>query len=149
MSVLKLQIPIRKLKKSDYNKKYLNLLEQLTDCPQLSLTQFESIYEQLSENHSIYVIEKDNIIVTTITLMREVKFIHGGKYVLHIEDVVVDKNYRGLGYGKKILQHALQYAKDNTCYKIILNCALECEHFYHKLGFKSKNIEMSQYLSMG
>ncbi len=138
---------IRKLQQSDYDKDYLNLLGQLTDCPQLSSSQFKSICEQLSRNHIIYVIEQDSKIVASITLIREPKFIHGGKSVLHIEDVVVDKNSRGLGYGKKILQHALQYAKDTGCYKIILNCALECEHFYHKLGFKSKNIEMSQYLS--
>ena len=138
---------IRKLKLSDYDKDYLNLLGQLTDCPKISLSQFKSICDQLSKNHIINVIEHDSKIVASITLLREPKFIHGGKAVLHIEDVVVDKNYRGQGFGKKLLQEAIQYAKDTGCYKIILNCDLECEHFYHKLGFKSKNIEMSQYLS--
>nr|QFG73834.1 MAG: acetyltransferase (GNAT) family protein [Megaviridae environmental sample] len=136
---------IRKLEPSDYNKNYLNLLKQLSDCPDLSPSEFELIYNQLDINHNIYIIEHDNKIIASITLIREPKFIHG-KAVLHIEDVIVDENSRNLGYGKQLLEFALQYAKDTDCYKTILNCNPIYKDFYEKFGFKCKNIEMAHYI---
>jgi glucosamine-phosphate N-acetyltransferase len=54
-----------------------------------------------------------------------------------IEDVVIDKNYRGLGYGKLLIDFLVKFGKEKTtCYKIVLNCTQENLEFYHKCGFK-------------
>ena len=71
--------------------------------------------------------------------------IHNFKNVGHIEDIVVNRNSRGKGYGKIIIKYLINESKNLNCYKIILNCSNECKLFYKKLGFKNKNNEMSYY----
>ena len=61
-------------------------------------------------------------------------------------DVVVDKNIRGYGLGKKIIDKAIQYAKNQGCYKIILDCNKDNIKFYEKCGFTHKEYEMVIYL---
>ena len=70
------------------------------------------------------------------TLLIETKFIHNGGKVGHIEDVVVDKKHQRKGIGEKIIIYFLRYAKDQGCYKTILDCTDEVKPFYEKLGFK-------------
>ena len=38
-----------------------------------------------------------------------------------IEDVVVDKNERGKGIGKLLIEHLINFSKSKSCDKIILN----------------------------
>jgi glucosamine-phosphate N-acetyltransferase len=75
-------------------------------------------------------------VVGSTTLLIETKFIHNGGKVGHIEDVVVDKEYQKKGIGEKIIMYLLRYAKDQGCYKTILDCTDEVKPFYEKLGFK-------------
>jgi glucosamine-phosphate N-acetyltransferase len=63
----------------------------------------------------------------------------------HIEDIIVDKEFRGNGYGKYIINYLIKYAKNNNCYKIILNTDEKNLKFYQKCGFKKTNIEMGIY----
>ena len=63
----------------------------------------------------------------------------------HIEDIVVDTKYRGMGLGKKIITHLTERAKELECYKIILDCAEKNTEFYQKCGFSIKGIQMSIY----
>lgn len=50
----------------------------------------------------------------------------------HIEDVVVDENYRGIGIGRKMVEYAVNYAKSCNCYKVILDCNASNVEFYKK-----------------
>ncbi|MCB0280639.1 MAG: GNAT family N-acetyltransferase [Calditrichaeota bacterium] len=55
-----------------------------------------------------------------------------------IENVVTHTNYRGLGYGKKVLDHALRHAWKNNCYKVVLTTSRLTEDifkFYESVGF--------------
>ena len=53
-----------------------------------------------------------------------------------IEDIVVDKDYRGLHLGKRIIEKLVMIgSNDYHCYKIILNCLDEKIGFYEKCGF--------------
>jgi len=137
----------RKLKASDYYKGYLSLLEQLTvvDKNKITYDMFEKIINKM--NSSIYVIESKGQIVTSGTLVIEDKIIHGISKVGHIEDIIVDKNYRGHGLGKKIVDKLVEISKENGCYKTILNCSNDMVAFYEKNGFKQKNVEMSYYFN--
>ena len=134
---------IRRLRITDYEKGYLSLLKQLTQVGNMNQTDFEICFDKLNTN--VYVIELDGIIVASGTLYIEHKFIHQGSSVGHIEDIVVDNNYRGKNLGKEILHHLINIAQINKCYKIILNCEPKLEKFYEKFGFTKKNIEMSKY----
>ena len=97
----------RNLQKNDYNKKYFDLLSQLTEVnkEKISFVDFCNFIDKLNENHHIIVIIHNNKIVASGTLLIEDKIIHGMSKVGHIEDIVVDSNSRGLGLGKKIISY--------------------------------------------
>ena len=64
------------------------------------------------------------------------KFYRNCKNVGHIEDIIIDKEYRGQGLSKLIINKLLESAKEKECYKIILNCKDEYVGYYQKMGFK-------------
>ena len=59
-----------------------------------------------------------------------------------IEDVVVDKNERGKGIGKLLIEHLINFSKSKSCDKIILNSKESNMPFYNKLGFVQNEIQM-------
>ena len=59
-----------------------------------------------------------------------------------IEDVVVDKNERGKGIGKLLIEHLINFSKSKSRDKIILNSKESNIPFYNKLGFVQNEIQM-------
>lgn len=133
---------IRVLNENDYHLQYINLLQQLTTVGKISFEDFKSFCQK---NHNIYVIEHDNIIIATITLLIEEKIIHEFGKVGHIEDVVIHENYRNRGIGKQMVTFATKLAKDEGCYKVILNCSNKNVVFYENCGYEKKEYEMAKY----
>jgi glucosamine-phosphate N-acetyltransferase len=86
-------------------------------------------------------------IVASGTLFLEPKLIHGASYVGHIEDIVVHEAYRQHGIAKAIMQRLTEYAVQKNCYKIILDCAIELEPFYERLGFEKRGTQMAKYFT--
>jgi glucosamine-phosphate N-acetyltransferase len=80
-------------------------------------------------------------IVGLVSFFVEPKFYHGGKSVLHIEDLIVKKEYQGKGIGKVLVKEIIKLFS-SSCYKVILNCSDEVVSFYEKLGFKRSGNEM-------
>lgn len=149
-SIKETNFVIRPLIYNDYNKNYLFLLKQLTqlDPEQINNDVFNHFVDSLNPKHTIVVVENmdTNKIVGTITTMIEHKIIHNMGFVCHIEDVVVDEKYRGYGLGKLLLETAIQYAKENKCYKTILDCSDNNVGFYEKNGvFEVKGRCMALY----
>ena len=133
-------VNFRKLQKDDYDKNYLELLEQLTVVGKYDREKFEKIFNSI--NSFIYVLENDNKIIVTGTLLLEQKFIHQGKCVGHIEDIVIHKDYINQGYGQDLIKFLINEAKNMNCYKVILDCYPEFENFYNKNNFKKSGIQM-------
>ena len=135
---------IRHLESMDFNKNYLHLLEQLTkvDKEKITFEKFKNFVDNLNKNHKIIVIEFNNKIVATGTVLIENKIIHGLSKVAHIEDIVVDKESRGMGLGKKLISFLIDIAEKEKCYKVILNCKKEYIKFYEKCGLKNHAIQM-------
>lgn len=55
-----------------------------------------------------------------------------------VENVVTDKDYRGQGLGRKVMERAIEFARQKNCYKVILESASfrkEAHQFYKNLGF--------------
>jgi glucosamine-phosphate N-acetyltransferase len=129
---------IRKLKKDDLQKGFLTTLDSLKQASNIEAKKAEEIFEKINSNpnHIIAVAEVEGKIVGATTLLIEPKFIHGGGLVGHIEDVVVDENYQGQRIGEKIMKYLLEIAKNQGCYKTILDCTDDVKQFYEKLGFK-------------
>ncbi len=131
-------ITIRKLQKDDLWNGFLLTLDSLRQASNIDKKTAEKIFDKINSNpdHIIAVAVIEGKIVGSTTLLIETKFIHNGGKVGHIEDVVVDKEYQRKGIGEKIITYLLRYAKDQGCYKTILDCVDDVKPFYEKLGFK-------------
>lgn len=92
---------------------------------------------QVSNKTCLVFVDSDNKYkaVATGSVILEEKLIHNGGKVAHVEDVVVDEQYRGRGIGAIVMDRLEYVAKQHQCYKIILNCSQENEEFYSKLGY--------------
>ena len=129
---------IRKIRKEDLENGFLTTLDSLRKTSDIDKNKAEEIFEKINSNpdYLIAIAEMDGKVVGSTTLLIEQKFIHKGGLVGHIEDVVVDKNFQGQKIGEKIMKYLLETAKDEGCYKTILDCADDVKPFYEKLGFK-------------
>ena len=124
---------------------YKNLIKQLTIVNDFSKEDFK-IYLSETRYKKTFLMIVDNNIVGTGSIIIEKKISRDFRNVGHIEDIVIDKKYRGKGYGKEIILYLVNYCKENNCYKIILNCEEKNKKFYEKSGFINKNLEMSYYI---
>lgn len=53
----------------------------------------------------------------------------------HLEDLVVDPEWRSIGIGEELVEAAIDFANENKCYKIMLTCLDRTVPYYEKLGF--------------
>ena len=137
---------LRLLTPQDYHKGYLDLLSHLSPMLEMSAEDFTNIeYKRMSMNIHTWVIEQDDKIVSSACMLIEPKFSRGGKNVAHIEDVVTLPNYRGRGYSGLIINKLIKLAKEQNCYKIILDCKEELIGFYNKFGFEKKEHQLVLY----
>src|SRR5437868_14928365 len=67
------------------------------------------IFEQPNRGR-VFVLRRDNAIVGMINLLFTISTAEGG-FVVLLEDLVVHKGCRGHGYGLKLLQYAIDFAK--------------------------------------
>ncbi|MDD3283998.1 MAG: GNAT family N-acetyltransferase [Patescibacteria group bacterium] len=138
MSIISYKIRELEYSDLDLEKGFFYTLGNLTDSPILDLEKSKKIYDKIkSQGTYIFVaVSDDEQIVGSISLLLEQKFIHGGSIVGHIEDVVTRKGYEGNGIASALLNCAIDFAKENKCYKVILDCKDDLIKFYEKFGFE-------------
>ena len=107
-------VHFRIINKNDY-KHYLNLINDFRTTF-FSESQFINILKE-QNNIEIYVLEKDNLLIGAGTLLYEKKFIHNISLYIHIEDIIIKKEYQSKGFGKILITHLIK----NVMKKIILN----------------------------
>jgi GNAT superfamily N-acetyltransferase len=132
---------VRKVYYNELNKllelyKYLN-----ADDPDISADP-NTIYlwDDIINDHDykIFVIEDENQLVASCTLVIMKNLTRGGKPYALIENVVTHGEYRHRGYGKAVLEKAISTAKEEGCYKVMLMTGRKDEGivaFYEKAGF--------------
>ena len=76
------------------------------------------IFEQPSRGR-VFVLRRDGAIVGMINLLFTISTAEGG-FVILLEDLVVHTEYQGKGYGSKLLQHAIDFAKQKNFCRITL-----------------------------
>ena len=135
---------------TEINSQYTQLLSSLTKTERLSNDFFVKKVEEISTMGEIFVCyfldnrHKINIIGSG-TIIYEPKIIHGGKYVGHIEDIIVSEQNRNKGIARSILTELKKLAYRKDCYKIILDCSEENRGFYEKNDFIYKGVQMAVY----
>ncbi len=133
----------RRLEKEDYDKNYLELLKQLTTVGDISKEKYEATFDKIGAE--VWVVEFEGKIIASVSLLLEQKVIHECGIVGHLEDVVVDRDYRKYGLGKFIIERIIKIARERGCYKLIGDCKSELLGFYEKNGFESKCVQISIY----
>ena len=133
----------RRLEKADYDKNYLELLKQLTTIGDISREKYETAFDKMGAE--VWVVEFEGKIIASVSLLLEQKMIHECGIVGHLEDVVVDKDYRKYGLGKFIIERIIKIARERGCYKLIGDCKSDILGFYQKNGFESKCVQISIY----
>ena len=136
---------------SDYNlQNLMKILDQLSkstknienlDLNEIRLHIQKNIISKINKKH-LMVIKYEDTVIGSGSVLIEDKLIHNMGKVGHIEDVVVDENYRNLGLAKMLMTQLITYAKANGCYKVILDASDTVKGFYEKLGFKNHGNNM-------
>jgi len=109
------------------------------------------LMNKVRDGHTVVMAVADGEVVATATGFIEQKIIHAGiaKYkaekgassVMHIEDVATRTDKRGNGYGAACVRALHKTAKNEGCYKIILDASVDnFENFYFKLGYKKTEL---------
>jgi GNAT superfamily N-acetyltransferase len=85
-----------------------------------------------------FIAIENNKIISSCYLAIISNLTRKGKSNGFIENVITDEKYRKKGIGKRIITMAIEYGKQNNCYKIILQSSFkrrENHIFYEKCGF--------------
>lgn len=128
----------------DKKNEIIDLLSQLSYTNYINNKQFSEFISNKPQEHLIYIcknIEKDKL-VGMITIFIERKLIHNLGKVAHIEDLVVDKDEQGKNIAQTLINKCIEYAKNENCYKIILNCNENLIKFYEKNNFYNSGYQM-------
>src|SRR4030095_13249402 len=76
------------------------------------------IFEQPSRGR-VFVLRRNGVIVGMINLLFTISTAEGG-FVILLEDLVIHKEYQGHGYGSKLLEHAINFARQKNFLRITL-----------------------------
>lgn len=98
----------------------------------------------------IFVLRQEGQIVGMINLLFTISTAEGG-FVVLLEDVIVHRDYRGRGFGDRLLRHAIEYAQKKDFLRITLltdRLNEDGQRFFRTHGFfVSKMIPMRMGLS--
>ena len=155
-TIKKERFKVRKLIDIDFYGGYLNVLKDGFQLDPSSITLEDFRLFLMKQQGITFVIEDTNkskgygctnYIVASASIFIEQKLIHNLGKVGHIEDIVVSSEYRGYGLGKLIVNTCIDYAKNQGCYKCILDCSTENIGFYQKCNkdFQIKGVELAIY----
>lgn len=144
-------INFRPLNDGDFYKWFCSVLSELTIC-ETDEQKFKEIFNRMYEINKIepqyFIVVWEDIncwkIVVAWSVIIEKKFIHDGKSVWHIEDIVVSTDYRGLWLWEHLIS-ILKDISDKNCYKVILDCDKKNLWFYNKCWFSEKSLWMAVY----
>ena len=127
----------RKINHNDYK-----IYKQINNT-NITLDYFNNFINNiLNKYHNIYVLQNKDLVIGFGTLILEHKLTHNGCVMAHIENIIIDENYRNQGFGYILIKELIDICKKEKCYKIILNCDSNLENFYKKNNFTSNKLSM-------
>lgn len=137
---------IKELEQSDFDQYdgYYETLSNLTEAPSLENEKSKEIIREINrrDGHVFIVAVEGKTIVSSVTILVEKKFIRGGAWAAHIEDVCTHHDFLGHHFALKLVKKGIAYAKERGCYKISLHCTPEMEMYYRKNDLDVKGISM-------
>ena len=116
-------------------------MHEKPDAPLPPKEQLAPLWDGIVANPMLYyfVGEVDEQLVSSCTMAVIPNLTRGARPYGLIENVVTHRDHRKRGYGTRLLQHALQVAWKQDCYKVMLLTGRKDEatlRFYDRAGFK-------------
>ena len=121
------------------------LLQLLALYQQLNLGDFmdevtaKNVWEEIKKQNIKYFVARENgKIISSCYISVIHNITRGGRSIGFIENVITDVAYRRKGIGKTVIENAINYAKEQNCYKVVLqsgNKRSDAHSFYEKIGF--------------
>src|SRR3954449_4603583 len=105
------------------------------------------IFEQPNRGR-VFVLRRDGTIVGMINLLFTISTAEGG-FVILLEDLVVHDAFRGHGYGSRLLEHAIDFAKQKKFLRITLltdRPELRSQNFFKRHGFFESHMLPMRFL---
>lgn len=111
----------------------------------LPIEEARALYARFLEypDYCIYLAEIDGRIVGTFALLIMINLGHCGTPSAIIEDVVVDPDLQGRGFGRDMMLAAMEMAREKKCYKLVLSSnarRVRAHAFYESLGFERHGV---------
>lgn len=69
---------------------------------------------------------------------------------LYVAEIAIDESLRGQGLGRKVLEHVIEYARNENMNRVILDADFRnapARRLYEKIGFKEFNKKRLKFLS--
>lgn len=127
---------------SDELQKLLCLYEHLHDAddPLPSAEVLNNVWNEIQDNRNIkyFGLFIDGQLISSCSIALIPNLTRSCRPYGLIENVVTHSQHRTRGYGKKILKAALDFARENQCYKVMLMTGRMSENtfqFYESVGF--------------
>src|SRR4029077_3240007 len=107
------------------------------------------IFEQPNRGR-VFVLRRDRAIVGMINLLFTISTAEGG-FVMLLEDLVIHRKFRDHGYGSKLLEYAIDFAKQKHFLRVTLltdRPEIRSQNFFKRHGFvESAMMPMRLFLS--
>lgn len=123
----------------------LELYRQLdADDDQSTPEQSEKVWMQIENDPNIQyfgAIDSGKVVSTCYAVYIP-NLTRGNRGICFIENVVTDKEYRKRGLASKVIDMAVEFAKEHHCYKAILQSGItrtEAHQFYENKGFSGSS----------
>jgi GNAT superfamily N-acetyltransferase len=90
----------------------------------------------------IFVLRQNGLILGMINLLFTISTAEGG-FVILLEDVIVHRDHRGRGFGDKLVNHTIEYAKKKDFLRITLltdRLNADGQRFFKGKGFLESNM---------
>lgn len=130
----------------------IRLYKQLIpDEKSVTLNRAKEVWKSIEKEDIKYfvAVDEDKVVsssfIAIIPNLRE-----NGRPFGIIENVIVDKDYRGLGLGKAIMNRVIEYGKSKNCQYMSLQSSvhrLDAHKFYESMGF-DRNSKISFYMEL-
>lgn len=137
-----MEIRLCNIKDDNELNEIFNLLKQVWFLDDLNKFKTNIKLFQKFEEREIYIIKDESQILGTTTLHYQHKLIRNGCIAGLIEEVIIDKNFRGRKIGEKLVKYVTKKAIENGCYKVILSCFPERIKFYKRCGYINESYTM-------
>jgi glucosamine-phosphate N-acetyltransferase len=135
-------LSIKKIKSKDIDRDYVEIMSCIREVT-LPIKILKQILASRSANEQTFIAKNENgKTVGIATIIFEKKMYHEGKCVAHIEDVSVHADHRNSGVGSALIEHCISIARNEQCYKMILDCSKELKKYYKRFGFFKSGVRM-------